>query len=115
MDSFKDALHSHLAAEPPTIVRLAKYHTPETPIDILAIAGAAGKKQLSIGFIFNVMPVFLLNMETVEFEGGMWHDVFPPFRGAVKTIFTRGVPMWNSRRWRFTSCSADGAVKQLAV
>jgi hypothetical protein len=43
MDSFKEPLHSHLSAEPPAIVDLAKHSTAENPIDILAIAGNAGK------------------------------------------------------------------------
>ncbi|KAK7757108.1 hypothetical protein SLS62_000655 [Diatrype stigma] len=43
MDSFKEPLHDHLKAEPGAIVALAKYSTPENPIDILGIAGAAGK------------------------------------------------------------------------
>lgn len=114
MDSFKDALHSHLKSEPPSIVALSKYSTPENPIDILGIADAAGKKQLSLGFVFNVLPVFFLNMDTVDFEGGMWHEVFPPLKGLVKWIMLRAVPMWNPRRWRFVSCSPEGKAKQLA-
>lgn len=43
MDSFKESLHSHLKAEPGAIVALAKYSTPDNPIDILGIADAAGK------------------------------------------------------------------------
>jgi hypothetical protein len=54
-------------------------------------------------------------METVEFEGGMWHEVFPPLKGFARTVMHRAVPMWQSGRWRFTSCNADGAVKPLAV
>lgn len=46
MDSFKEPLHSHLKAEPGAIVALAKYRTPETPIDILGIADAAGKIEI---------------------------------------------------------------------
>lgn len=115
MDSFSAPLYSHLKAEPPSIVALAKYHTVENPIDILAMASEAGKKSMTLGFVFNILPVFLLNMETREFENGMWHDVFPPFKGVVKTIFNKGVPMWQSKRWRFTSCGPDGEVKQLAV
>lgn len=109
MDSFQEPLRSHLVAEPPAIVDLAKYSTPERPIDILAIADSAGeetptlfvfpfdekgqfngfllfyagKKQVRLGFMFNTLPVFFLNMETVEFENGMWHEVFPPFKGVV--------------------------------
>ncbi|KAM7211108.1 iron-sulfur cluster repair protein DnrN [Rhypophila decipiens] len=105
----------HLKAEPPAIVALAKYSTDENPIDILGIADAAGKKQVSLGFMFNTLPVFFLNMETVEFEGGMWHGVFPPLKGMARTIMNNAIPMWHSGRWRFVSCDADGKAKQLAV
>lgn len=115
MDSFMDPLYSHLKAEPDAIVALSKHDTPENPIDILSIADAAGKKQLSLGFVFNTMSVFLLNMDTVDFEDGIWHDVFPPFQGMVKTIMTKGVPMWQSGWWRFSSCDANGKAKRLAV
>lgn len=47
MDSFKEPLHSHLKSEPPAIVALAQYNTPDTPIDILGIADAAGKSTSS--------------------------------------------------------------------
>ncbi|KAI1752755.1 hypothetical protein F4782DRAFT_114157 [Xylaria castorea] len=115
LDSFKDALHSHLKAEPPSIVALRQYSTAERPIDILGIADAAGKTQVNLSFVFNVLPVFLLNMDTADFEGGMWHDVFPPFKGAVKWVLTKAVPAWNSGKWRFVSCSAEGKMKQLAI
>ena len=45
MDSFKEPLHKHLSSEPGEIVALAKYSTPENPIDVLAIADAAGKSR----------------------------------------------------------------------
>lgn len=115
MDEFKEPLHSHLKSEPPAILALAKYNTKDTPIDILGIADAAGKKQVSLGFMFNTLPVFFLNMETVEFEGGMWHEVFPPLKGAARTVMNKAVPLWHSGRWRFVSCSADGRRKRLAV
>ncbi|KAI0383473.1 hypothetical protein F5Y04DRAFT_278650 [Hypomontagnella monticulosa] len=115
MDSFKEPLHSHLKSEPPAIVALAEYNTPDTPIDILGIAEAAGKKQVTLGFLFNTLPVFFLNMETVNFEDGMWHEVFPPLKGIAKTVMTKLIPMWHSGRWRFVSCSPEGVVKELAV
>lgn len=110
MESFKTALHEHLKAEPGEIVALAKYSTADKPIDILGIAEAAGqcdysrlllvydfdtllgKKQVNLGFMFNTLPVFFLNMETVKFEGGMWHGVFPPLKGLAKTIMNKAVP-----------------------
>ncbi|KAF7531410.1 hypothetical protein G7054_g8940 [Neopestalotiopsis clavispora] len=103
MDSFKEPLRSHLAAEPSAIVDLAKYSTPERPIDILGIADAAD-------FMFNTLPVFFLNMETAEFENGMWHEVFPPFKGVVRTIMNRAVPMWQSGRWRVAKHYKDMAL-----
>ncbi|KAI0198132.1 hypothetical protein F4808DRAFT_437193 [Astrocystis sublimbata] len=115
MDSFKDALHSHLKAEPPAIVALAQYSTAENPIDILGIAGTAGKKQVNLSFLFNTLPVFLLNMETATFEDGMWHGVFPPFEGVLRMIMMRVIPLWQSQRWRFVSCAHDGRVKSLAI
>ncbi|KAI1085351.1 hypothetical protein F5B20DRAFT_590097 [Whalleya microplaca] len=115
MDSFKEPLHSHHKAEPDAIVALAKYSTPDKPIDILGIADAAGKKQVNLGFMFNTLPVFFLNMETVKFEDGIWHGVFPPLKGIAKTVMNKAVPMWHSGRWRFASCSPDGEAKQLAV
>lgn len=84
MDSFKNSLYSHLKAEPDSIVGLGQYKAPQNPIDILVIADAAGKKQVSLRFVFNILPVFLLSMDTADFEEGMWHDVSPPFKGAVK-------------------------------
>ncbi|KAI6083720.1 hypothetical protein F4821DRAFT_185091 [Hypoxylon rubiginosum] len=115
MDSFKDPLHSHLKAEPPAIAALAKYDTPEHPIDIVAIADRAAKNSISLSAVFNVFPVFFLNMDTATFEGGMWDGVFPPLNGTGKWLMTKAVPMWHSSRWRFTSCSPEGKFKQLAV
>ncbi|KAI9783036.1 MAG: hypothetical protein M1816_001613 [Peltula sp. TS41687] len=115
MNSFSEPLYSHLRSEPEVLLALSRFSTPERPIDLVEIGSTAGKQSLTPGFIFNVLPVFLLNMETVEFEGGMWHDVFPPIRGMMKWILTRGVPLWQRRQWRFSSCDADGRVKRLAV
>ncbi|KAK4231849.1 iron-sulfur cluster repair protein DnrN [Podospora fimiseda] len=115
MDEFKDALHGHLRDEPGMIVELGRYSTVERPIDILGIAEAAGKKQVNLSFMFNTLPVFFLNMETIEFEGGMWHGVFPPLNGLAKAVMLKGVPMWHSGRWRFVSCTPEGTLKDLAV
>lgn len=115
MDSFMQPLYEHLKAEPQTIVDLSRFSTVEKPIDIVALALQAGKKQVSVSFLFNILPIFFLNMESVEFEGGMWHEIFPPVSKPVKWIMTKGAPMWQHRLWRFASCTPDGAFKQLAV
>lgn len=115
MDAFSDPFYKHLASEPDAILALARFSTPEKPIEIAKIALEIGKKQMTLSFAFNVMPVFLLNMETVEFEGGMWHDVFPPVPKPLKYVLYSLIPMWRGKQWRFVSCDASGARKQLAV
>ncbi|EEQ88633.1 uncharacterized protein BDCG_03753 [Blastomyces dermatitidis ER-3] len=115
LESFKEPLHNHLKAEPPAIVDLARYSTEQNPIDIVAIAAAAGKKQINFGFFLHTVPVIFLNMETATFEGGMWHGVFPPLKGLARTSVNNVVPMWHSSRWRLASCTPEGEYKQLAV
>ncbi|KUJ07079.1 uncharacterized protein LY89DRAFT_702512 [Mollisia scopiformis] len=97
MDCFKEPLWNHLKAEPP-------------PLSLLR-----SKKQVGLSIMFNILPVFFLNMETVQFEGGMWHEVFPPLKGLGRTVMNKVVPKWQSGQWRFCSCDADGKVKPLAV
>ncbi|KAK4163326.1 hypothetical protein QBC43DRAFT_301288 [Cladorrhinum sp. PSN259] len=94
---------------------LSHNSTPEKPIDILGIANASGKKQVNMTLLFNTLPVFFLNMETVEFEGGMWHGAFPPLKGLARSVMLKAVPMWHSGPWRFVSCTPEGTVKHLAV
>jgi hypothetical protein len=74
-----------------------------------------GKKQVSLNFMFNTLPVFFLNMETATFEDGMWHEVFPPLKGLSRTVMLKLVPIWQSRRWRFVSCTPEEVLKNLAV
>jgi hypothetical protein len=61
--------------------------------------------------MFNTHPVFFSNMETVEFEGGVLHGIFPPLKGLTKTVMNKAMPMLHSGRWRFVSCDADGKAK----
>jgi hypothetical protein len=115
MDSFSKPLYTHLKSEIRSLLALSRFSTPERPIDLAKMALEAGKKSVTKDFVLNVLPVFLLNMETVEFEGGMWHGVFPPVSKATKFILTNAVPMWQRQRWRFASCNGNGTKKRLAV
>ncbi|KAM0127325.1 hypothetical protein ACHAP3_008893 [Botrytis cinerea] len=114
MDSFSEPLYSHLKEEPQIIADLSQYNTPETPIDILAIAAEAGKKQVNISFLFNVLPIFFLNMESTEIENGLWHTSFPPVNKPIKLLMIKGAPMWQHCLWRFASCTPDGEYRNLA-
>lgn len=62
--------------------------------------------------MLSTLPVFFLNIENEEFEGGMWRDMWPP---VGKMVMNKAVPMWQAGRWRFSSCDGDFKVKKLAV
>lgn len=114
MDSFSRPLHVHLSDELDAIVNLSRFSTPEKPLDILAMALESGKNAVTLDFALNCLPCFMLNMEAVEFEGGMW-DVFPPVNVPVRFVMMRVLPLWRGGVWRFASCGADRGRKRLAV
>lgn len=89
---------------------------PNLGADLVQISAESSKKQMSMDFMFNVLPVFLLNMETKEFEGGMWHEVFPPAKGAGRWVLYGAVPRWKGNKvWRFCSCGKDGSARRLCA
>lgn len=114
MDSFSAPLYSHLKAEPQALVALSRFSSPEKPIDLEQIARVTGKKSVTLDFALNVMPVFLQNMETVEFEEGRWKE-FPKVPGPVRWIMKNVLPLWQRRWWRFMSCNSDGSRKHLVA
>ena len=114
MESFATPLYEHLAAEPEAIVALARFSTPEKPIDIEALALETGKKMVNLDFAINCLPMFMLNMEVEEFEGGMW-SVFPPVSAPVLFVMTKVIPLWRRSQWRFAACDGNRRRKRLAV
>ena len=114
MDSFSTPLYTHLTEELDAIVNLARYSTPEKPIDLVEIALRVGKQTVTLDFALNCMPCFMLNMETVEFEGGAWHG-FPPVPAPVRFIIMKVIPLWRRSVWRFASCDSNRARKHLEV
>ena len=114
MDSFSEPLYTHLAAEPKALVALARFSNPDRHFDLAEIAKETGKKSVTLDFCLNVMPVFLNNMEFVEFENGRWAG-FPGVPKAVRWIMKNVLPLWHWRRWRFMSCTSDGRRKQLVA
>jgi hypothetical protein len=75
----------------------------------------AGKTTMTLDFMFNVMPVFLLNAEFAEFEDGYWRDRWPGVKGFGRWILFKIVPLWQAKRWRFTSCDGEGRKKRLVI
>lgn len=112
MNSFKDVSYTHLSSEPQEIVQLAQYNTAENPIDILDISGVAGMKQMTPSFVSTVLPVFLLNVDAVDFESSIWHDVVLPLKALVKEVIID--PQWHYGGWRFVNCFA-GKTNQFVV
>ena len=115
MDSFRDRLDAHFRAEISTIIGFAEHSTSERPINILSIADAAVRNEITSSFVLNVIPILYLNINTAEFEDGMWDSIFPSFKGTGKAFLTKVVPRSHARRWRFASCSPDGRLRRLAV
>ncbi|CAF9935486.1 hypothetical protein IMSHALPRED_010244 [Imshaugia aleurites] len=71
-------LHAHLASVPPSILALSRFSTPEHPFDPLAIDRAVelSDDKKTTTYIFNVLPVWLLNVESEQFENGRWKEWF---------------------------------------
>ncbi|KAE8452224.1 hypothetical protein EG329_001691 [Mollisiaceae sp. DMI_Dod_QoI] len=111
MDSFSQPLYTHLAAEPQALLALSRFASPDRQFDLVKIEREEGKKMVNLDFALNVLPMFLNNMESVEFEGGMWRRD----SGVVMWIMKNVLPLWNRRIWRFMSCTSDGRRKTLAV
>ena len=114
MDSFSEPLYSHLKSEPQAILALSRFSTAGRKFDLTKIAAETGKKSVTLDFALNVLPIFLLNMETVEFEGGMWQN-FPAVPSPVRWIMKNVLPLWQRRWWRFMSCTSDGKRKHLVA
>jgi hypothetical protein len=114
MDSFSEPLYSHLKAEPQALLALSRFSSPERQFDVTKIAAETGKKSVTFDFALNVLPIFLLNMESAEFEGGMWRD-FPEVSRPVRWMMKNVLPLWQRRWWRFLSCTSDGRRKHLVA
>ena len=114
MDSFARPLYDHLAAERDAIQALARFATPEKPIDIVAMALETGKKVATFDYSLNCLPMFMLNMEVEEFEGGQW-SVFSLVAPPVFFIMRKVIPMWRRSLWRFAACDGNRKRKRFAV
>lgn len=112
MDSFSEPFYSHLVAEPGALLALSRFASPN--FDLAKIARETGKKSVTLDFSLNVLPIFLLNMESEEFEGGIWKN-FPDVPAPVRFIMKSILPLWRRKQWRFLSCTSDGKRKQLAA
>ncbi|KAH7417040.1 hypothetical protein BKA64DRAFT_286380 [Cadophora sp. MPI-SDFR-AT-0126] len=114
MDSFSHPLYSHLFSEPQAILTLSRFASPERQFDLMKIEYEEGKKAVTLDFAFNVLPIFMNNMETMEFEGGMWRN-HPEIPSLVRWIMKVLIPLRNRRQWRFLACDSQGRRKRLVA
>jgi hypothetical protein len=114
MDSFSEPLYAHLAAEPQALLALSRFASPDRQFDLIQIERDQGKKAVTLDFALNTLPIFMNNMELVEFESGMWKG-HPAVPSIVRFIMKKVIPMWNWRLWRFMSCDGDGRRKRLVA
>lgn len=114
MHSFSEPLHTHLAAEPQALLALSRFASPDRQFDLVKIEQEQGKKAVTLDFALNTLPIFMNNMELVEFEGGMWVG-HPKVPSLVRWIMKVVIPLWNWRLWRFMSCDSAGRRKRLVA
>jgi hypothetical protein len=114
MDSFSEPLYTHLAAEPQALLALSRFASPERQFDITKIEKEQGKKAVTLDFALNTLPIFMNNMEVVEFEGGMWQN-HPEVPSVVRWVMKSVLPLWNRKIWRFMSCDSAGRRKRLVA
>jgi len=108
MDSFRDALITHLNDEIPTILNLAQYGDRLNLAKIMADDGEDTMGKMSkIG----ALPLFLLNND-LTFEGGM-HSEFPPAPKVAKWVMMHGCTWWYRGWWKFATCDSYGRPKEL--
>ncbi|KAH7092133.1 hypothetical protein FB567DRAFT_516565 [Paraphoma chrysanthemicola] len=111
MSNFQNPFTHHFHHEITTIASLST-HPAAPPPDSPESAHAAsifktwGKKTVTKAGTFDVVPFFLLNLDT-EYEDGMWAN-WPPMPGPVKwgLVNVAGAVHWGW--WKFASCGADG-------
>lgn len=114
MDLFSEPLYTHLAAEPQALLALSRFASPDREFDLVKIEHEQGKKAVTLDFALNTLPIFMNNMEMVEFEGGMWKR-HPAIPSVVRWIMKVVIPLWNWRIWRFMSCDSDGRRKRMVA
>jgi hypothetical protein len=118
LDSFSSPLHSHLTSESLSLAALSRFAPAFEAANttLVEVSLTEGKKAMaSLDFVLNVLPCFMLNMEFEEFEDGYWTGKWPDIKGLGRWAIFNVVPLWHSRRWRFTSCDAQGRRKRVAV
>ena len=116
MDGFRVPFETHFHSEISTISELADHpNAPATGSPEAASASAVfqawGKSTVTKAGVFDVVPLFLLNLDTTA-EGGMWAS-WPPMPAPVRWGLVNIAGAWNYRWWKFSSCNSAGQPREL--
>jgi hypothetical protein len=111
VDSFKDALHTHLTNEIITILSWESLNAMETIQECWDAAVEGGKTDMELKSVVSLVPFGLVNND-ITFEGGI-HGNFPPAPKALKLLVSYGFTAWNWSWWKFAACGKDGLPREL--
>lgn len=118
MDGFAANFENHFHAEIKTIANLAEHPNapaPDTPraAEASATFKSWGKSTVVKAGTLDVVPFFLLNLDrSTQFEEGQWSN-WPPIPAPIKWGLINIAGWFNGTLWKFSSCDASGARREL--
>lgn len=107
LDSFGEALATHLAHEPPKLASLGQYGD----FDPRPLSAETANHSMKSMHVTNVLPLCWYNLDK-EFEEGQWAS-FPAMPGPMKWFMINVLGSWQRNWWRFGSSGADGVQREL--
>jgi hypothetical protein len=116
MDTFQDPFVAHFHNEIATIASFADLPSAPKPssqkaVEAAAIFRAWGKKTVAKAGYTDVVPFFLLNLDTT-YENGMWAS-WPPMPAPIKWGLVNIAGAYHWGRWKFASCDSAGKPRAL--
>ena len=116
MESFQDPFVTHFHNEIATIASFANLPKAPAPssqeaVNAAAIFRAWGKKTVTKAGYTDVVPFFLLNLDTT-YEEGLWAS-WPPMPAPVKWGLVNIAGAYHWGRWKFASCDSAGKPRAL--
>jgi hypothetical protein len=116
MSSFQDAFNDHFHSEIATIASFSKISTapkfgsPEVE-QAAAVFKAWGKKTVTKAGTTDVVPFFLMNLDTT-YEEGLWAN-WPPMPAPIRWGLVNIAGAYHWGWWKFASCDSAGKPREL--
>jgi hypothetical protein len=118
MDGFAANFENHFHSEIKTIANLAEHPSAPAPGTERATNASNtfkswGKNTVTKAGTTDVVPFFLLNLDrSAQFEEGQWAN-WPPIPAPIKWGLINIGGWFNGNYWKFSSCDATGARREL--